>query len=78
MAIASFCFVTSGLAALSGVTVGLYLGLEGEFSSVPVHAHLNLLGWVTMTLDGLYHRGIRREDYRLGWTQVGCAAMDFR
>jgi len=38
------------------VLVGLYMGMTGKLAMVPVHAHLNLLGWVSMALFGLiYH-----------------------
>lgn len=77
MPIATFCFVTSTLAALGGMNLGLYMGIEGDFTLVPVHAHLNLLGWVTMALYGLYHRGVLRDGNRLPWLQVGCGAAGF-
>lgn len=38
------------------VVLGLYMGITTRFTQVPVHAHLNLLGWVSMALFGLiYH-----------------------
>ena len=38
------------------VAIGLYMGIVEQFTQVPVHAHLNLLGWVSMALFGLiYH-----------------------
>lgn len=77
MRISTFCFVISSLAALTGMSLGLWMGMRGDFTLVPVHAHLNLLGWVTMALYGLYHRGVEREDNRLTWTQVGCGALGF-
>lgn len=35
------------------VTLGIVMGASGDHALIPVHAHLNLLGWVTMTLFGL-------------------------
>lgn len=35
------------------VTLGIVMGASGDHSLMPVHAHLNLLGWVSMTLFGL-------------------------
>lgn len=43
---------------VAGVGLGLYMAANHNFSMHPVHAHLNLLGWVTMTLFGLYYRAI--------------------
>lgn len=77
MHVATFCFVTSSLAALAGMNLGIWMGLQGDFTLMPVHAHINLLGWVTMSLYGLYHRGVERDGNRLSWTQVGCGALGF-
>ncbi len=35
------------------VTLGIVMGASGDHTLMPVHAHLNLLGWVTMSLFGL-------------------------
>jgi cbb3-type cytochrome oxidase subunit 1 len=37
------------------VSLGLYMGITEQFTQVPVHAHLNLLGWVSMALFGLLY-----------------------
>ena len=38
------------------VALGVYMGASHDLSHIPVHAHLNLLGWVAMALFGLiYH-----------------------
>jgi hypothetical protein len=36
-----------------GVTLGIVMGASGDHTLRPVHAHINLLGWVSMTLFGL-------------------------
>jgi hypothetical protein len=39
-----------------GAVVGISMGIAGSFSLAPVHAHLLLLGWVTLALAGvIYH-----------------------
>ena len=40
-----------------GMVLGLYMGPSQDFRLTPVHAHLNLLGWATMMLFGLFYRG---------------------
>jgi hypothetical protein len=35
------------------VTLGIVMGASGDHSLMPVHAHINMLGWVCMTLFGL-------------------------
>lgn len=38
------------------VILGIGMGISGDHSLFPVHAHLNLLGWVSMALIGLIYR----------------------
>jgi hypothetical protein len=73
MRIAYFCFIAAAVAALCGMSLGIWMGMGGDFRIAPAHAHLNLLGWVTLALYGLYHRGVERPSNRLAWTQVGIA-----
>jgi|KBSSwiStaDraftv2_1062776.scaffolds.fasta_scaffold19903_7 hypothetical protein len=35
------------------VALGVFMGASHDHSLFPLHAHLNLLGWVSMTLFGL-------------------------
>jgi hypothetical protein len=35
------------------VAMGVFMGASGDHSLYPLHAHLNLLGWVSMALFGL-------------------------
>jgi cbb3-type cytochrome oxidase subunit 1 len=38
------------------VALGIYMGATQHLAQIPVHAHLNLLGWVSMAVFGLiYH-----------------------
>lgn len=65
-----FALLMAGLAALGGMTLGIVMGLSQDFTLAPAHAHLNLLGWVTLALYGLYHRSSNRDGGWLGWAQV--------
>jgi hypothetical protein len=56
MRLAYMFFVIAILCALSGMGLGLFMGLARDHSLMPVHAHGNLLGFVTMFLCGLYYR----------------------
>lgn len=39
-----------------GVVMGVYMGATHDHSLFPVHAHVNLLGWVSLVLIGvIYH-----------------------
>jgi hypothetical protein len=46
------------LFALIGVSLGYWMGATHQFVVSPVHAHINLLGWVSMFLYGLFYRAI--------------------
>lgn len=39
-----------------GVALGTYMGAAQDFRFMHVHAHINLLGFATMTVYGLIHR----------------------
>jgi len=42
--------------AVLGVTLGIVMAASHNFTFRPVHAHLNLLGWASMGLFGLWYR----------------------
>jgi len=39
-----------------GIALGIYMGVNENFTLRPVHAHINLLGWVALTLFGLIYQ----------------------
>ena len=57
-------FVCLGvLAGLGGLSMGLWMHFHESYALAEVHAHTNLIGWVTMTLFGLaYRTGMARKD----------------
>jgi hypothetical protein len=73
--LADFCFITGASAALVGIGLGIHMGLAQDFTLTPVHVHINLLGWVSMMLFGLYYRGATVN--RLARMQAGMAATGF-
>ncbi|MGE0283679.1 MAG: hypothetical protein AB7P20_24110 [Rhizobiaceae bacterium] len=77
MRVSYFCFIAAVCAALMGMSLGIVMGIRQDFSLAPAHAHLNLLGWVTMALFGLYHRGIERPSERLAWVQAVSGTVGF-
>ena len=77
MQIWHFCFIIAAVAALVGMSLGIFMGANEDFTLAPVHAHLNLLGWVSMFLYGLYYRGGQHAPGRLARLQVGVAALGF-
>ena len=43
---------------LIGIILGIVMGIRQDFVLMPAHAHLNLLGFVTMFLSALYYRAV--------------------
>ena len=56
MSLAYRFFVVGILYALIGMGLGTYMGMSQDFAFAPVHAHINLVGWATHFLFGLYYR----------------------
>ena len=56
MSLAYRFFVAGVLFALTGMSLGTFMGMTQDFTFAPVHAHINLVGWVTHFLFGLYYR----------------------
>ena len=44
------------LSALVGMSLGVWMGANEDFVLRPVHAHINLLGFASMMLFGLFYR----------------------
>jgi hypothetical protein len=52
----SICFKLASLTALIGVSLGVYMGVFQDHTLAPVHVHLNLIGWVSMFVFGLFYK----------------------
>ncbi|HVL20383.1 MAG TPA: hypothetical protein VM422_05280 [Amaricoccus sp.] len=77
MRIAQYCLAVAASAALCGMSLGIYMAANQDFTLAPAHAHLNLLGWVSMALYGLWYRGAEIARPRLAWTQAIVATVGF-
>jgi hypothetical protein len=42
--------------ALIGMALGIHMAASGDHGQMPTHAHINLLGYVSMMLYGLFYR----------------------
>jgi len=61
-------FATGVLAVLAGMSLGMYMGSHEDFTLAAAHAHLNLVGWVTMALYGTFYALTRGTmSNRLAW-----------
>ena len=41
---------------VAGMIWGIFMAISDDHSAMPAHAHLNLLGWVSLFLFGIYYR----------------------
>jgi hypothetical protein len=53
--IAFYFFGAAVLCVTVGMAWGIQMGIVHDHSMAPAHAHLNLVGWTTMGLFGLYY-----------------------
>lgn len=62
-------FLRAGVGfALVGMGLGIVMGARHDFTLVPVHAHVNLLGWVSMVLYALVYRAL--PGAAVGWAPL--------
>jgi hypothetical protein len=54
--IAFVFFLAAVLCVTGGMIWGLQMAASGDHTMVGAHAHLNLVGWATMALFGVYYR----------------------
>lgn len=53
--LATLYFRTAILFLIVGIGIGIHMSIAGDHSPMGAHAHLNLLGWVTSALFGVYY-----------------------
>ena len=41
---------------IAGVALGIYMAISQDFAIRPVHAHVNLLGWVSLAVAALIYK----------------------
>ncbi len=56
MKASALSFRAAVLFALIGMGMGIAMAIARDHSVMPAHAHLNLLGWVSLFLFGIYYR----------------------
>jgi len=61
-------FAVAPVYVLIGMSLGIFMGASGDHSLYPAHAHMNLLGWVTLALFGTFYALARDASQKLAWT----------
>ncbi len=54
--ISNWFFRLAVLYLIAGISLGLFMAASHDHSMFPAHAHLNLLGWVTMSIFAVFYR----------------------
>ena len=72
MKASALSFRAATLFVIAGMSMGIAMAIAQDHSVMPAHAHLNLLGWVSLFLFGIYYRLHPAADAsRLALVQVG-------
>jgi len=72
MKASSLSFPAAVLMVVAGMIWGIAMAISQDHSAMPAHAHLNLLGWVSLFLFGVfYHLYPAVDRSRLALVQVG-------
>jgi hypothetical protein len=56
MKASALCFQAAVVFVIAGMIWGIIMAISDDHSAMPAHAHLNLLGWVSLFLFGIYYR----------------------
>jgi len=56
MNVSNWFFRLAVIAGLVGMSWGVYMGATHDHVTSPAHAHLNLLGWVSMAIFAFFYR----------------------
>lgn len=56
MKASALCFQAAVLFVIAGMIWGITMAISDDHSAMPAHAHLNLLGWVSLFLFGIYYK----------------------
>jgi hypothetical protein len=52
----SLSFQVAVVFVVAGMIWGIIMAISDDHSAMPAHAHLNVLGWVSLFLFGVYYR----------------------
>ncbi len=65
-------FMAAVVYGLIGMSLGMIMGATETFTLMPVHAHINLLGWVSLAIMGAFYAlAGERAPRRLAWINFG-------
>lgn len=56
MRASALAFRAAVIFAIAGMAIGIHMAASHEHTIAPAHAHINLVGWVSLFLVGLFYR----------------------
>lgn len=60
---------------IGGIVLGIFMAMNKDYQLAPVHAHVNLVGWVSLAIFGLTYRAFPRlKEMRLAGLHFALAA----
>ena len=69
-------FTVAALCGLTGMGWGAFMGATQHFELAPAHAHLNLLGWVSLSIMGGFYALVGGPPNNLlGWVNFTLSAI---
>jgi hypothetical protein len=72
----SYAFFTlAALCALIGMMAGLHMGASQDFRLQPAHAHINVVGWLSMAVMGSFYALDRGAPRRLSWVNFALSGL---
>lgn len=71
------CFKLASLTAVIGVSMGVYMGIADDHTLAPVHVHLNLIGWVSLFLFGLFYKSHANAIGDLAVVQISMSVVGY-
>ena len=70
------CLATATLFALIGMGWGIVMSASADHALSPAHGHLNLIGFVALSIAGLYYAvSPAAARSRLGWAHYGLSVL---
>lgn len=71
-----FCWITAVVYVLVGMGFGIWMSITGDHRFAPAHAHLNLIGWVSIALLGTFYALVPQvSGWMISKIQVGLAQI---
>ncbi len=69
------CFLVASATVVAGMALGIYMGIVHDHQLMPVHAHMNVIGWLSLFAVGLFYKAHDKARGMVVNIQVGALAL---